>query len=298
MAKDAPSREPKSHARDEEGKETGKRDYHMYDNAGKPTSNCDQAKSSCHQYQLETEPNKLLKLEPINTCTCQTGEEIREWERECNMCKRRRGKATTQIMAPIPGIRFRFTFRPFAQTAMDYVGPFATVQGRGVRRQKRWLCLITSLSFRPVHLEVAFGLDPDSFLNAFTRFTSRRGVLKEMVSDCETNFVGAANELKELVSELDQDKTQQSGAHQGVKWNFNPSVAPHFGGIHDVMIISAKKAIYGVIGTSNVTDEELITAAVAAESLLNSRPLTYHLANPQDIVPLAPNHFLHGQQGG
>ncbi|XP_022778378.1 uncharacterized protein LOC111319926 [Stylophora pistillata] len=253
MAKDAPSREPKSHARDEEGKETGKRDYHMYDNAGKPTSNCDQAKSSCHQYQLETEPNKLLKLEPINTCTCQT---------------------------------------------MDYVGPFATVQGRGVRRQKRWLCLITSLSFRPVHLEVAFGLDPDSFLNAFTRFTSRRGVLKEMVSDCETNFVGAANELKELVSELDQDKTQQSGAHQGVKWNFNPSVAPHFGGIHDVMIISAKKAIYGVIGTSNVTDEELITAAVAAESLLNSRPLTYHLANPQDIVPLAPNHFLHGQQGG
>ena len=170
-------------------------------------------------------------------------EEIREWERECNMCKRMRSKTTTQIMAPIPEIRLHFTFRPFDQTAVDYAGPFTTVQGRGVCRQKRWLCLFTCLSTRAVHLEVAFGLDTDSFLNAFTRFTSRRGVPKEMVSDCGTNFVGAVNELKELTSELDQDKIQQS---------------------------TAKKAIYGVIGTSDVTDEELITAVTGVESLLNA----------------------------
>ncbi|XP_068712874.1 uncharacterized protein [Montipora foliosa] len=139
-------------------------------------------------------------------------EEIREWERECNMCKRMRGKTTTQIMAPIPEIRLRFTVRPFDQTAVDYAGPFTTVQGRGVHQQKRWLCLFTCLSTRAVHLEVAFGLDTDSFLNAFTRFTSRRGLPKEMVSDCGTNFVGAVNELKELISELDQDKIQQSTA--------------------------------------------------------------------------------------
>ena len=50
------------------------------------------------------------------------------------------------------------------------------------------------------------------------------------------------------------------------------------------MIKSAKKAIYGVIGNSDVTDEELITAVTGVESLLNSRPLTYQSANPQDIV--------------
>ena len=214
------------------------------------------------------------------------------------MCKRMQGKTTTQIMAPIPEIRLRFTFRPFDQTAVDYAGPFTTVQGRGVRRQKRWLCLFTCLSTRAVHLEVAFGLDTDSFLNAFTRFTSRRGVPKEMVSDCGTNFVGAVNELKELISELDQDKIQQSTANRGVTWRFNPPGAPHFGGIHEAMIKSAKKAIYGVIGTSDVTNEELITAVTGVESLLNARPLTYQSANPQDIVPLTPNHFLHGQLGG
>lgn len=75
-----------------------------------------------------------------------------------------------------------------------------------------------------------------------------------MVSDCGTNFVGAVNKLKELISELDQDKIQQSTANRGVTWKFNPPGAPHFGGIHEAMIKSAKKAIYGVIGTSDVTD--------------------------------------------
>ncbi|XP_068737294.1 uncharacterized protein [Montipora capricornis] len=113
-----------------------------------------------------------------------------------------------------------------------------------------------------------------------------------MVSDCGTNFVGAVNELKELISELDQDKIQQSTANRGVTWRFNPPGAPHFGGIHEAVIKSAKKAIYGV------SDEELITAVTGVESLLNARLLTYQSANPQDIVPLTPNHFLHGQLDG
>ena len=140
--------------------------------------------------------------------------------------------------------------------------------------------LVHLLINRAVHLEVAFGLDTDSFLNAFTRFTSRRGVPTEMVSDCGTNFVGAVSELKELVSQLDQDRIQQITAYRGVKWNFNPPGAPHFGGIHEAMIKSAKKAIYGILGTSDVTDEELITVVVGAESLLSSRPLTYQSADP------------------
>ncbi|KAL9979989.1 hypothetical protein ACROYT_G008519 [Oculina patagonica] len=44
--------------------------------------------------------------------------------------------------------------------------------------------------------------------------------------------------------------------------------------------------------------EELETAFTGAEALLNSRPLTYQSANPEDDVPLTPNHFLFGQVGG
>lgn len=53
-----------------------------------------------------------------------------------------------------------------------------------------------------------------------------------------------------------------------------------------------------MIGSADVTDEELMTAFAGAEALINSRPLTYQSANPNDDVPLTPNHFLHGQVGG
>lgn len=76
MAKDAARRKPKSYARNEESKETGSRDYHLCDSAGKPTSDCGQAMSSAHQYWLETEPNPLLKLEPILHNMSKRGEKL------------------------------------------------------------------------------------------------------------------------------------------------------------------------------------------------------------------------------
>ena len=90
---------------------------------------------------------------------------------------------------------------------------------------------------------MAWGLDTDSFLHALTRFTSRRGVPKDMRSDNGTNFVGTVNELKERVGQLDKDKIQGMTAQKGVQWTFNPPVAPHFGGAHELMVKEAKKAI-------------------------------------------------------
>ena len=64
------------------------------------------------------------------------------------------------------------------------------------------------------------------------------------------------------------------------------------------VIKGAKRAVYAILGNADITDEELMTAFTGAEALLNSRPLTYQSANPEDDVPLTPNHFLFGQVGG
>lgn len=119
-----------------------------------------------------------------------------------------------------------------------------------------------------------------------------------MYSDNGTNFKSADKELKSLLSQIDEDKIKESVANKGVKWHFNPPYAPHFGGVHESMIKSAKKAINAILGNADITDEELMTAIIGAEGLVNSRPLTYQSANPDDDVPLTPNHFLHGQIGG
>ena len=221
-------------------------------------------------------------------------EEIRHWESECNMCKRRKARAASQIMAPLPASRLKEPLQAFSRVSVDYAGPFLTVQGRGKCRRKRYMCLFTCMTSRAVHLEMAYALDTDSFLKAFYRMVNRRGCPEEVFSDNGSNFIRANKELSALVKELDQDNITGTVSRKGIKWYFNPPLAPHFGGVHETMIKAAKKAVSAILSNSLVTDEELMTAFTGAESLINSRPLTYQSADPNDDVPLTPGHFLHG----
>ncbi|XP_064627878.1 uncharacterized protein LOC135487738 [Lineus longissimus] len=225
-------------------------------------------------------------------------EAIREFEKSCYECRRRKAKAATQLMAPLPRVRLRLPLRAFARTSVDFGGPYLTKQGRGRIRTKRYLCLFTCLLSRAVHLEMAFSLDTDSFLHCFNRMMNRRGVPLEMYSDNGTNFVSGERELRELVEQFDEDMIERHGAVRGIKWTFNPPLGPHFGGVHEIMIKAAKKATAAILGNADINDEELMTAFSGAEALLNSRPLTYQSADVNDDTPLTPNHLLHGQIGG
>ena len=80
-----------------------------------------------------------------------------------------------------------------------------------------------------------------------------------------TNFVGSAQELKELVGNLHTHQIQERTVDKEIKWTFNPPLAPHFGGVHESMIKSAKKAIYAILSNADVNDEELSTAFVGVE---------------------------------
>ena len=207
-------------------------------------------------------------------------------------CRRRKGKPCEQIMAPLPLSRLKTSLRALSRTAVNFGGPYITVQGRGKSRQKRYLCLFTCLATRAVHLEVAFGLDTSSFLNAFYRMVNRRGLPEEIYSDNATNFKAADKELKALLLQLDEDKIKESTSNKGIVWHFTPPLAPHFGGAHESLIKSAKKALNAILGNADITDEELMTALTGAEALVNSWPLTYQSANPHDDIPLTPNHFF------
>ena len=127
--------------------------------------------------------------------------------------------------------------------------------------------------------------------------TSRRGLPRDVVCDNGTNFVGGSNELKESEA-LDQNKIQDTTTSHGIKWHFHLPLTPHFSGVHESIIKAAKRSIYVILGAADITDEELLSAVVGAEGLINSRPLTYQSADPTDLIPLTPNHFLHSQMGG
>jgi hypothetical protein len=120
-----------------------------------------------------------------------------------------------------------------------------------------------------------------------------------VLSDNGTNFLSGERELRELVEQLDQEKiVRDSSRFSHIEWHFNPPDSPHFGGVFEAMTKSAKKAIKGILGNADVSDEELHTAICGAEKLLNSRPITYVSSDSNDLCPLTPNHFIHGQVGG
>ena len=113
-----------------------------------------------------------------------------------------------------------------------------------------------------------------------------------------THFGRANLQLEELVvDKLDENKIRVTTADKEVQWHFNPPLTPHLGGVHGSKIKASKRAIYGMFGNTDVTDEELIKAFTGAEALINSQLLTHQSANPADEVTLTPNHFLHGKVG-
>ena len=224
-------------------------------------------------------------------------EEIRRWEKQCNTCRRRNRNPMSQIMAPLPRCRTARSGRPFTIVSVDFAGPILTKTGRGKPRNKRYIAVFTCLEVRAVHLEMAYSLSTDSFLKALFRMTDRRGTMTDLYLDNGTNFVGAKNEIDEIAA-LNKNRLQEKTAHMAIKWHFNPPSGPHFGGVHEIMVKSAKRAVYSILNSAEINDEELVSALTGAENLINSRPLTYQTANSNDVIPLSPNHFLIGRMGG
>jgi len=105
--------------------------------------------------------------------------------------------------------------------------------------------------------------------------------------------VGAARKLRSLVNhENTQPRLVKSFS---CNWHFNPPSAPHFGGIWEAPVKSAKSLLIRTIGTHVTTLEEFITVLARVEAVLNSRPLTPLTADPSDLDCLTPGHFLIGQ---
>ena len=85
-------------------------------------------------------------------------------------------------------------------------------------------------------------------------------------------------------------------AHKGIKWRFNPPIAPHQGGIWERLVRSFRRVLYTILGTRRLTDEMLNTIFCLVEHALNARPLTPLSADPSDLGAITPNHFLLGNQ--
>ncbi len=128
---------------------------------------------------------------------------------------------------------------------------------------------------------------------------ARRGCPANIYMDNGTNFVGARAEIKEIIQMTQSKDTLNGFSHltsqNDLKWHHIPPRAPHFGGLWEEGVKSMKLLLRKTLTPHPLRYEELYTALVEVEAILNSRPLSpLHADDLKEVAFLTPGHFFIG----
>lgn len=99
-----------------------------------------------------------------------------------------------------------------------------------------------------------------------------------------------------LTAENSGNKISHYFTNACIQWKFIPGHSPHFSGIWESAVKSAKSLICKVVGFHPLTVEECMSVLVDIEATLNKRPLCSLDSSPEDGGKiLMPSLFLVGR---
>ncbi len=194
-------------------------------------------------------------------------------------CRRYEGKCLLPPPSPaLPAYRVDAEFG-FQHTGTDYAGPLyvKSIYVSNSSLYKAYILLFTCATSRAVHLELTPDMSAPAFIRALERFISRRGYPSLLVSDNAKTF--KATEVKSFL------------LRNKIEKKFIMSASPWWGGFYERLVRSVKLPLKKVLGKSKLTYEEMETALIKVEGIINNRPLTR--SNDNEPNPsLTPNHLL------
>ena len=136
---------------------------------------------------------------------------VRSLVRKCVTCRKTDGPPYRPVSSPpLPPSRVS-EGQAFSTTGVDYAGPLYVKSSTGDKSStKVYIALFTCAVVRAVHLEVVEDLSSESFIRAFRRFVSRRGVPRRLISDNAKKFKDCSKRITFLFSKiLEAKKTQR-----------------------------------------------------------------------------------------
>ena len=216
---------------------------------------------------------------------------------KCVTCRKLRGKTECQQMGNLPPERMQVA-PPFTYVGTDVFGPWEVVTRRtrgGHANSKRWAVMFSCMSTRAVHIELIETMSTDSFINALRRLFAIRGSVKQIRSDCGTNFIGASRELKMDKTSFNTKDIESYLNKQNCSWIFNPPHASHMGGAWERMIGIARRILNSMLQDCKkiqLTHELLSTFMAEVTAIMNSRPLLPVSTDPESPFILTPSMLL------
>jgi len=163
---------------------------------------------------------------------------------QCLQCRRFSTMAAAVKVSPFPEDQIKDA-DVFEVVKVDLVGPL-------LDKDKAWIVIFTCAVFRwfRFYLELVDAVSTEAFLDFFSRFVSVRGKRTSVIhSDHGTNLIGANNPWKVI----NWDKVQNVYAMDKIRWKFNPSAAPLWGGFLERLIRSVKDLLKRTLGSSRMS---------------------------------------------
>ena len=173
------------------------------------------------------------------------------------------------ITAALPEFRTEVS-RPFQYTGVDFAGPLKYKVNK--REEKAYVLIFTCATSRAVHLELTRSQTAEEFQRKLNAFIARR------------TFKTTAAWIKKVRK---SEELQDFLASQEIKWQFNLSTSPWWGGMYERLIKDIKKTLHKTLGATAVV--------IDIEKHMNNRPLTYVESGEWEPQVLTPNVIMWGQ---
>ena len=210
---------------------------------------------------------------------------------ECNVCKAYRVKPYGRTAtAELPTFRIE-SGRPFETTGVDFAGPL-TYKLTKKEEGKCYILIFTCATSRAVHLELTKTQSAEEFKVKLNAFIARKSRPKLIVSDNGGAFKATALWIRKIRK---SERLQDYLARQEIRWRFNLSKSPWWGGMYERLLKDIKKALYKVLGRSTLCFDQLQAIVIDIEKNVNNRPLTYVESEQEEEQVLTPNTILWGQ---
>ena len=178
--------------------------------------------------------------------------------KKCIICRLLDGLAyPPPVTCDLPD--FRVTVgRAFQTVGVDFCGPvfLRNLYGRNNEMNKAYIVIMTCATSRMIHLELTPDLTTSAYVRSQRRFIARSGYPDMFVSDNGKTFKG-------------QELVRYNSRHH-IKWRYNLSKAPWWGGMFESMVKSTKRCLKKVVGFSKLNYEELLTVLTEIEAVLNN----------------------------